>query len=218
MDLQYSNDTQTFQSGVPVSSSRITRSQHESPSVSRIDELEAQLDALTTTILPPMRAGTCVDRDDFAKLSQLVTNLISRLARNLSFRHHAALVEADHSRSPEEVLHYTWSYQDQLDPKVGACQIRARTGSRYRSTAVTYSDSRARPSWGRGSQGNGLYDLLSNWSRCPPRAGRCATYVPHTAMIDGKSRLLTGTRAMLTRTGVPAGHPGRHVTDLPSWS
>jgi hypothetical protein len=90
MDLQYSNDTQTFQSSIPVSSSRITCSQHESPSISRIDELEAQLDALITTILPPMRAGKCVDRDDFAKLNQLVTDLTSRLARKLSFCHHAA--------------------------------------------------------------------------------------------------------------------------------
>jgi hypothetical protein len=92
--------------------------------MSRINELEAQLDALTTKILPPMRAAKHVDANAFAQLDQLVSELISeigdspdiarRLAGKLWFVFTQALAEADHCQSPEEILHYAWAYQDQL--------------------------------------------------------------------------------------------------------
>lgn len=92
--------------------------------MSGINELEAQLDALTTQILLPMRATKYVDRDAFAQLNQLVGELISelgdspdfprRLAGKLWLIFTQALAEADHCRSPEEILQYAWSYQGQL--------------------------------------------------------------------------------------------------------
>jgi hypothetical protein len=97
--------------------------------MSRINELEAQLDALTTAILPPMRATKYVDQDAFAQLGQLVSDLIReigdspdiprRLAGKLWFIFTQALAEADHSRSPDEILQYAWSYQDQLQKLFG---------------------------------------------------------------------------------------------------
>lgn len=97
--------------------------------MSRINELEAQLDALTTAILPPMRATKYVDRNAFAQLNKLVSDLTSeigdsvdisrRLAGKLWFVFTQALAEAEHCNSPEEILHCAWSYQDQLERLFG---------------------------------------------------------------------------------------------------
>jgi hypothetical protein len=97
--------------------------------VSRMSELEARLDTLTTAILVPMRATKYVDRDAFAQLDRLVSDLISeigdspdisrRLAGKLWFIFTQALTEAEHSRSPDEILRYAWSYQDQLEQLFG---------------------------------------------------------------------------------------------------
>jgi len=76
-----------------------------------------------------MRATKYVDWDAFAQLGQIVSDLISeigdspdiprRLAGKPWFIFAQALAEADHSRSPDEILHYAWSYQDQLQKLSG---------------------------------------------------------------------------------------------------
>ena len=97
--------------------------------MSRISELEARLDNLTTAILLPMRATKYVDQDAFAQLDRLVGDLISeigdapdisrRLTGKLWFVFTQALTEAEHSRSPGEILRYAWSYQDKLEQLFG---------------------------------------------------------------------------------------------------
>ena len=97
--------------------------------MSRISELEARLDNLTTAILLPMRATKYVDQDAFAQLDRLVGDLISeigdapdisrRLTGKLWFVFTQALTEAQHSRSPDEILRYAWSYQDKLEQLFG---------------------------------------------------------------------------------------------------
>ena len=94
-----------------------------------MSELEARLDTLTTAILPPMRTTKYVDRDAFAQLDQLVSDLISeigdspdisrRLAGKLWLIFTQALTEAEHSRSPDEILRYAWGYQDKLEQLFG---------------------------------------------------------------------------------------------------
>ena len=97
--------------------------------MSGINELEGQLDVLTTQILPPMRATKYVDRNAFAQLARLVSDLISefgdspdiprRLTGKLWFIFTQALAEADHCQSPEEILQCAWSYQDKLEKLFG---------------------------------------------------------------------------------------------------
>jgi hypothetical protein len=97
--------------------------------MSRILEVEARLDALTTAILPPMRATKYVDTDAFAQLNQLVRDLVSelgdsadiarRLAGKLWFVFTQALTEAEHCDSPEAILECAWSYEDQLEKLFG---------------------------------------------------------------------------------------------------
>jgi hypothetical protein len=92
--------------------------------MSGLSELEARLDALTTRILPPLRATKYVDRDGFAQLSDLVRDVIAavddspdisrQLAGKLWFVFTQALAEADHCESPEEILRFAWSYEDEL--------------------------------------------------------------------------------------------------------
>ncbi len=92
--------------------------------VSRIEELEARLDTLTTVILPPVRASKHVDHLALDNLNMLVDDLIRelggspaiprRLAGKLWFIFTQMLTEADHSRSPGEILSRAWSYQEQL--------------------------------------------------------------------------------------------------------
>jgi hypothetical protein len=97
--------------------------------VSQIDELENRLDTLTTAILMPLRASKHVDQQAVAHLLQLVDDLISevgdapmiarRLAGKLWFVFTQMLSEADHTRSPEEILHSAWRNQDQLQKLFG---------------------------------------------------------------------------------------------------
>jgi hypothetical protein len=97
--------------------------------MTRMNELEQQLDALSTSILLPMRATKYVDRDAFAQLNQLVRELTTeigdspdfprRLVGKLWFVFTQALSEADHCRSPEEILHYAWSYKSELEKLFG---------------------------------------------------------------------------------------------------
>ena len=95
----------------------------------RLIELEGQLDNLTTRILPPMRATKYVDIEAFGHLNELVGALAGvladaelvprRLTGKLWFVFTQALSEADHTRSPEEILHYAWNYQDKLEQLFG---------------------------------------------------------------------------------------------------
>lgn len=90
-----------------------------------IDELEDQLDMLAIRILPPMRATKYVDADAFAQLNELVAALARelagadvvprRLAGKLWLVFTRALAEAEHTRSPDEILHHAWTYQDRLE-------------------------------------------------------------------------------------------------------
>jgi len=92
-------------------------------------ELEDELGNLATRILPPMRATKYVDREAFAQLNELVgaiareladADLIPRrLTGTLWFIFTQALAEADHTRSPEEILRYAWDYQDKLQQLFG---------------------------------------------------------------------------------------------------
>lgn len=87
-------------------------------------ELEARLDNLSTRILPALRFAKHVDREAFAELNELVAvltrelgdaELVPRqLTGKLWFVFADALAEADHTRSPEEILHYAWNYEDKL--------------------------------------------------------------------------------------------------------
>jgi hypothetical protein len=97
--------------------------------VSQIDELENRLDALTTAILMPLRASKHVDSQAMDKLSQLVADLITdvgdaplmprRLTGKLWFIFTQMLSEADHTRSPEQILHSAWRYAGQLEELFG---------------------------------------------------------------------------------------------------
>ena len=72
-----------------------------------------------------MRATKYVDKEAFAQLNELVTALARelagaevvprRLAGKLWLVFTQALAEADHTRSPEEILHCAWAYQDRLE-------------------------------------------------------------------------------------------------------
>ena len=93
--------------------------------MSQIDELEARLDTLTVAILVPMRTSKHVNPQELGSLNNLVKDLISeigdatvisrRLAGKLWFIFTQMLTEADHARSPEEILRGAWSYQEQLE-------------------------------------------------------------------------------------------------------
>jgi hypothetical protein len=94
-----------------------------------MDELEARLDALTTAVLLPLRASKHVDRTALDHLSQLVTDLTRemgdapsvprRLTGKLWFIFTQMLTEADHTRSPEEILDSAWRYANQLQKLFG---------------------------------------------------------------------------------------------------
>lgn len=97
--------------------------------MSQTDELENRLDRLTTAILIPLRASKHVDHQAMDQLGQLVADLISetgeapvisrRLTGKLWFIFTQMLAEADHARSPEEILDNAWRYQDQLQKLFG---------------------------------------------------------------------------------------------------
>jgi len=76
-----------------------------------------------------MRAAKYVDREAFAQLNDIVAaverelgdaELIPRrLTGKLWFVFTQTLAEADHARSPGEILRYAWSYQDKLQDLYG---------------------------------------------------------------------------------------------------
>ena len=97
--------------------------------MSQIDEFEDRLDSLTTVVLLPLRASKHVDHQAVKHLCQLVTDLISevgdvpvfprRLTGKLWFIFTQMLSEADHTRSPEEILDSAWRYESQLEKLFG---------------------------------------------------------------------------------------------------
>ncbi len=97
--------------------------------MSQIDELENRLDTLTTAILIPLRPFKRVDHQAMDQLDQLVADLISevgdapaiprRLTGKLWFVFTQMLSEADHTRSPEEILRRAWRYEGQLHKLFG---------------------------------------------------------------------------------------------------
>jgi hypothetical protein len=97
--------------------------------VSQIEELEARLDTLAVAILVPMRTSKHVDPQALDSLNNLVKDLISevgdapvlprRLTGKLWFIFTQMLTEADHARSPEEIMRSAWSYQEQLEKLFG---------------------------------------------------------------------------------------------------
>ena len=94
-----------------------------------LTQLEDQLDNLTTRILPAMRATEYVDTEAFDQLNDLIaalaleladTELVPRrLTGKLWFVFTQALAEAEHTRTPEELLRYAWNYQDKLQDLFG---------------------------------------------------------------------------------------------------
>jgi hypothetical protein len=97
--------------------------------MSQIDELEARLDTLTTAILPPLRRDKHLNHRALDDLNRLVADLASeigdspvisrRLTGKLWFVFTQMLSEADHARSPEEILNSAWNYQEQLQNLFG---------------------------------------------------------------------------------------------------
>jgi len=95
----------------------------------RIREIEERLDTLTMDILLPLRASKEVDSETINKLYGLVDDLAvelgesadisRRLAGKLWFIFTQMLSEADHTRSPDDILMSAWSYQDRLEKIFG---------------------------------------------------------------------------------------------------
>lgn len=97
--------------------------------MTQIEELEARLDTLAIALLVPMRTSKHVDPQILGNLNNLVKDLISEIGDALVIERHLAgklwfiftqmLTEADHARSPEEILRSAWSYQEQLQKLFG---------------------------------------------------------------------------------------------------
>ncbi len=97
--------------------------------IMRIREIEERLDTLTMDILLPLRASKEVDSETINKLYGLVDDLAvelgesadisRRLAGKLWFIFTQMLSEADHTRSPDDILMSAWSYQDRLEKIFG---------------------------------------------------------------------------------------------------
>lgn len=92
--------------------------------MTRLAELEARLDALTTEILLPLRATKDVDSDAINRLYALAdefavemggADAVPRLLTGkLWFVFTQMLSEADHTRSPDDILMSAWGYESRL--------------------------------------------------------------------------------------------------------
>jgi len=97
--------------------------------MTRVPDLEAHLDTLTTDLLLPLRATKRVDSKTMNELYGLVDDLVAelgdsaeisrRLAGKLWFIFTQMLSEADHTRSPDDILMSAWSYKSRLDRVFG---------------------------------------------------------------------------------------------------
>jgi hypothetical protein len=97
--------------------------------MTRLPELEARLDALTTEILPPLRASKELRSDAMHRLLGLVDEFADEigddefvprlLAGKLWFVFTQMLTEAEHTRSPDDILRSAWRYEDRLEKIFG---------------------------------------------------------------------------------------------------
>jgi hypothetical protein len=97
--------------------------------MTRLPELEARLDALTTEILLPLRASKVVDSEAINRLYELADDLAAEiggldavprlLAGKLWFVFTQMLSEADHTRSPDDILMSAWAYESRLEKIFG---------------------------------------------------------------------------------------------------
>lgn len=97
--------------------------------MTRITELEARLDTLTTQVLLPLRASKKVDSQAINELYELVddlaveigesTDISRRLAGKLWFIFTQMLSEADHTSTPDDILMSAWSYAGRLEKIFG---------------------------------------------------------------------------------------------------
>lgn len=98
--------------------------------MTRLPELEARLDALTTEILLPLRASKEVDTAAMNRLYALAEELAAelrgsdavprRLTGKLWFVFTQMLSEADHTRSPDDILMSAWGYESRLEKIFGS--------------------------------------------------------------------------------------------------
>lgn len=97
--------------------------------MTRIPEIEARLDVLTTDILLPLRASKEINSRAVNGLYRLVddlaveigesTDIPRRLAGKLWFIFTQMLSEAGHTRLPDEILMSAWGYEDRLEKIFG---------------------------------------------------------------------------------------------------
>jgi hypothetical protein len=92
--------------------------------MTRLGELEARLDALTTEILLPLRLSKEVDSEAMNRLYEVADDLAAELGGSdavprlltgkLWFVFTQMLTEAQHTRSPDDILMSAWAYQSRL--------------------------------------------------------------------------------------------------------
>jgi hypothetical protein len=97
--------------------------------MTRLRELEARLDVLTTEILLPLRASKAVDSRAISRLYELADDLADELGGSdavprlltgkLWFLFTQMLSEADHTRSPDDILMSAWAYEGRLEKIFG---------------------------------------------------------------------------------------------------
>jgi hypothetical protein len=97
--------------------------------MTRLPELEARLDALTTEILLPLRASKVVDSEAINRLYELAEDLAAEIGGSdavprlitgkLWFVFTQMLSEADHTRSPDDILMSAWAYESRLEKIFG---------------------------------------------------------------------------------------------------
>lgn len=97
--------------------------------MTHVNELEARLDALTTEILLRLRASKEVDSGAMLRLCSLADDFLlefgesdvvpRRLTGKLWFVFTQMLSEAEHSRSPDEILMSAWTYEGRLEKIYG---------------------------------------------------------------------------------------------------
>lgn len=97
--------------------------------MTRMAELEARLDALTTEILLPLRSSKEVYSEAINGLYALADELAAEMGESdavprlltgkLWFVFTQMLSEADHTRSPESILMSAWGYESRLEEIFG---------------------------------------------------------------------------------------------------
>lgn len=93
--------------------------------MSRIKELEARLNVLTSELLAPLRATKEVNTAALNGLLEVVDGLVEEIGKDahvprlltgkLWFIFTQMLSEADHTRSPDDILNSAWLYESRLE-------------------------------------------------------------------------------------------------------